>query len=85
MAGDHEYFRLGDQVYDFLQPYNVTVSGGRIVGVGVGGFLLGGGYSWLTNQVRASNGIFSGHLLTAQLATVWPGDGYGYILQRGTP
>ena len=26
------------------------VSGGRDHGVGVGGYLLGGGYSWLTNQ-----------------------------------
>lgn len=44
---------MGDQVYAALEPKNVTVSGGRIVGVGVGGLLLCGGYSYLTNQVSA--------------------------------
>ena len=28
----------------------LQVLGGRIQGVGVGGFLLGGGYSWLTSR-----------------------------------
>ncbi|KAF8884013.1 FAD-binding domain-containing protein [Infundibulicybe gibba] len=40
-----------DDVYKFLQPYNVSVAGGRVSGVGVAGFLLGGGLSWKTNQV----------------------------------
>ncbi|KAG8737199.1 hypothetical protein FRC10_008464 [Ceratobasidium sp. 414] len=39
-----------DDVYGVLEPYNVTVVGGRVSGVGVGGFTLGGGYSWLSNQ-----------------------------------
>lgn len=29
-------------VYEFLEPWNVTVVGGRVGDVGVGGFLLGG-------------------------------------------
>ncbi|KAF5368007.1 hypothetical protein D9758_004403 [Tetrapyrgos nigripes] len=39
-----------DQVYVKLEPLNLTVVGGRIPGVGVGGLLLGGGYSWFTDQ-----------------------------------
>ncbi|KAG6853000.1 hypothetical protein C0991_007652 [Blastosporella zonata] len=39
-----------DKVYAALAPYGVNVVGGRVKGVGVAGFLLGGGYSWLTNQ-----------------------------------
>jgi hypothetical protein len=34
---------LFDDVYDALAPYNRSVAGGRVVGIGVGGFLLGGG------------------------------------------
>ncbi|QRV84351.1 FAD-binding domain protein [Ceratobasidium sp. AG-Ba] len=41
---------IWDNVYAALQPYNVTVVGGRVTGVGVAGFALGGGYSWLSNQ-----------------------------------
>lgn len=32
-----------DDVYASLAPYNVSVAGGRVTGIGVGGFLLGGG------------------------------------------
>ncbi|KAJ7732366.1 FAD-binding domain-containing protein [Mycena maculata] len=39
-----------DDVYEALAPFNVNVIGGRVSGVGVGGFTLGGGYSWKTNQ-----------------------------------
>ncbi|KAK2462603.1 hypothetical protein APHAL10511_005336 [Amanita phalloides] len=38
-----------DDVYTALEPYNMSVVGARVSGVGVGGFLLGGGYSWKTN------------------------------------
>lgn len=41
----------GTNVYAALQPKNITVSGGRIDGVGVGGYLLGGGYSYLSSEV----------------------------------
>ncbi|THU80278.1 FAD-binding domain-containing protein [Dendrothele bispora CBS 962.96] len=39
-----------DEIYDELTPQNLNVVGGRVPGVGVGGLLLGGGYSWLTSQ-----------------------------------
>ncbi|KAK2461055.1 hypothetical protein APHAL10511_006902 [Amanita phalloides] len=38
-----------DDVYAALEPYNMSVVGARVSGIGVGGFLLGGGYSWKTN------------------------------------
>jgi len=56
-----------NEVYEYLNPRNVTVAGGRVTGVGVGGFTLGGGlsqdsyiyyrlmscsgYSWQANRV----------------------------------
>ncbi|KAJ7734444.1 FAD-binding domain-containing protein [Mycena metata] len=40
-----------DDVYAALEPHGVIVAGGRVSGVGVAGFTLGGGYNWLTNQV----------------------------------
>ncbi|OSX60836.1 hypothetical protein POSPLADRAFT_1182032 [Postia placenta MAD-698-R-SB12] len=39
-----------DKVYSALEQYDVNVVGGRVTGIGVAGFTLGGGYSWLTNQ-----------------------------------
>lgn len=41
---------IWDDVYASLEPLGVNVVGGRVTGVGVAGFSLGGGYSWLTNQ-----------------------------------
>ncbi|EJT99163.1 FAD-binding domain-containing protein [Dacryopinax primogenitus] len=41
---------IWDDVYDALTPQGVNVIGGRVTGVGVAGFTLGGGYSWKTNQ-----------------------------------
>lgn len=34
---------IWDDVYEALMPHNVSVLGGRVSGVGVAGFLLGGG------------------------------------------
>ncbi|KII86811.1 hypothetical protein PLICRDRAFT_30995 [Plicaturopsis crispa FD-325 SS-3] len=39
-----------DNVYANLDQFGVNVVGGRVPGVGVAGFTLGGGYSWKTNQ-----------------------------------
>ena len=39
-----------DDVYRALEPSDVSVLGGRVAGVGVGGFALGGGYGWKSNQ-----------------------------------
>ncbi|KIJ49136.1 hypothetical protein M422DRAFT_28117 [Sphaerobolus stellatus SS14] len=41
---------IWDEVYAKITHHNVNVVGGRIQGVGVGGFLLGGGYGWTTQQ-----------------------------------
>lgn len=38
-------------VYKKLEPHGVTVAGGRTGGVGVGGFLTGGGISWAIPRV----------------------------------
>jgi hypothetical protein len=40
-----------EKAYAALAAHNVSVAGGRISDVGVGGFALGGGYSWFANQV----------------------------------
>lgn len=41
---------IWDDVYAALEPYGVNVVGGRVTGVGVAGFILGGGFSFLSNQ-----------------------------------
>ncbi|KAF9038026.1 hypothetical protein BJ165DRAFT_417861 [Panaeolus papilionaceus] len=41
---------IWDDVYAALEPYNQSVVGGRVSGIGVAGLSLGGGYSWKTNQ-----------------------------------
>ncbi|KAG2067129.1 FAD-binding domain-containing protein, partial [Suillus decipiens] len=43
-----------EDVYSALLQYNVTVVGGRSFGVGVGGFVLGGGYSFVSNEYGLS-------------------------------
>jgi FAD/FMN-containing dehydrogenase len=35
-------------VYDYLGPKNLSVVGGRVSGIGVGGLTLGGGISWFS-------------------------------------
>ncbi|KAI0043437.1 FAD-binding domain-containing protein [Auriscalpium vulgare] len=39
-----------DQVYSALDGTGLSVVGGRIMGVGVSGLTLGGGYSWKSNE-----------------------------------
>ncbi|KAK7043933.1 hypothetical protein VNI00_008099 [Paramarasmius palmivorus] len=39
-----------DKVYDELDKHNLTALGGRSTGVGVGGYLLGGGIAWANAQ-----------------------------------
>ncbi|KAL2132715.1 hypothetical protein VTI74DRAFT_3453 [Chaetomium olivicolor] len=41
---------IWSEIYPQLVPYNVTVMGGRVAGVGAGGFLLGGGISHLSRR-----------------------------------
>ncbi|KAK0184506.1 FAD dependent oxidoreductase [Armillaria mellea] len=42
--------QIWDDVYEILNAQGVNVLGGRVTGVGVAGFTLGGGYSYLSNQ-----------------------------------
>ena len=55
LSGDQESIWLGpgarwSDVYAALDPYGLTVSGGRVGNVGVGGYVLGGGFSWHANE-----------------------------------
>lgn len=57
LSADHSYADIGagllwDDVYKALDKSGFNVVGGRVGGVGVGGYIVGGGgYSWKTNQV----------------------------------
>ncbi|KAF8869587.1 hypothetical protein CPB84DRAFT_1803858 [Gymnopilus junonius] len=42
--------QIWDDVYEELARHNVAVLGARVTHIGVAGFILGGGYSWQTNQ-----------------------------------
>jgi len=59
-----------DDVYSALEEYGVTVVGGRVTGVGVAGYTLGGGYSWLTNQYGLTLDTVQGHELVLPNGTV---------------
>lgn len=56
LSADKSYVDIGsgniwDNVYAALQGTGVNIVGGRVTGVGVGGFISGGGgFSWKTNQ-----------------------------------
>ncbi|KAL9932178.1 hypothetical protein V8E36_008950 [Tilletia maclaganii] len=55
-----------DDVYTGLEKYDVKVTGGRVSGVGVAGFSLGGGFSFLTSQYgTTSDGIVAYDFVTA--------------------
>lgn len=57
LSSDKSYVDVGagnlwDNVYKVLDQSGVNIVGGRVAGVGVGGYITGGGgYSWKTNQV----------------------------------
>ncbi|KIJ54864.1 hypothetical protein M422DRAFT_240953 [Sphaerobolus stellatus SS14] len=64
---------LWDDVYAKLNPLGATVVGGRVPGVGVAGFTLGGGYSWKTQKFGlALDNVVSYELVTptAQILNV---------------
>ncbi|KAF3031992.1 hypothetical protein E8E11_002612, partial [Didymella keratinophila] len=53
-------------VYSYLEPYRLTVIGGRAATVGVGGLTLGGGISYHTNKYGlACDNVPSYKVLTA--------------------
>ncbi|KIP04819.1 hypothetical protein PHLGIDRAFT_75249 [Phlebiopsis gigantea 11061_1 CR5-6] len=61
---------IWDDVYASLEPLGVNVVGGRVTGVGVAGFSLGGGYSWLTNQYGLTIDNIVGYELVLPNGTV---------------
>ncbi|KAJ7027700.1 FAD dependent oxidoreductase [Mycena alexandri] len=54
---------IWDDVYAALEPYGLIVAGGRVSGIGMAGFTLGGGYNWLTNQVGLTLDTVTGYEL----------------------
>ncbi|KAL6697232.1 FAD-binding domain-containing protein [Trichoderma pleuroticola] len=55
LSKDHKIARLGggavfSDIYPKLVPYNLTVMGGRVPGIGAGGFVTGGGITFLSRR-----------------------------------
>ncbi|KAK0229792.1 FAD dependent oxidoreductase [Armillaria nabsnona] len=61
---------IWDDVYEVLNAQGVNVLGGRVTGVGVAGFTLGGGYSYLSNQYGLALDNVVAYELVAPNATV---------------
>ncbi|KAK0184507.1 hypothetical protein F5146DRAFT_1170401 [Armillaria mellea] len=61
---------LWENVYEVLNAQGVNVLGGRVTGVGVAGFTLGGGYSYLSNQYGLAIDNVVTYELVAPNATV---------------
>ncbi|KAH9990418.1 FAD-binding domain-containing protein [Russula vinacea] len=59
-----------DQVYETLEPTGVNVVGGRVSGIGVAGFTLGGGYSYLSSQYGLTVDNVAGYELVLPNGTV---------------
>ncbi|KAK7056284.1 hypothetical protein VNI00_002837 [Paramarasmius palmivorus] len=68
-----------DDVYAGLAPYSVSVAGGRVSGVGVGGFSTGGGYSWYTNQY----GMTIDNIIAYDL--VKPDGSFAHVTEQSDP
>ncbi|MCJ1330129.1 hypothetical protein MMC10_006811 [Thelotrema lepadinum] len=58
------------QVYELMQDSGYNVVGGRVPGPGVGGFSLGGGYSWKTNQFGLTSDTIESYTLVLPNGTV---------------
>ncbi|KAK0224250.1 hypothetical protein IW262DRAFT_882884 [Armillaria fumosa] len=62
---------IWDDVYEVLNAQSVNVLGGRVTGIGVGGFTLGGGYSYLSNQYGlALDNVIAYELVTPNATVV---------------
>ncbi|KAG1864797.1 FAD dependent oxidoreductase [Suillus subluteus] len=70
---------IWDDVYSQLQQYNVTVIGAKTTGVGIGGIVLGGGYSYLSNQY----GLSVDNIVSFEL--VMPNDTVANITSSSSP
>ncbi|VDB84958.1 unnamed protein product [Peniophora sp. CBMAI 1063] len=77
---------IWDDVYGALNGTGVNVVGGRVPGVGVAGFVLGGGYSYLTSQygLTLDNvAAFDLVLPNGTFTTVTPADSDLWFALRG--
>ncbi|KAJ3484281.1 hypothetical protein NLI96_g5753 [Meripilus lineatus] len=68
-----------DDVYKALEPHGVNVVGGRVTGIGVAGFTLGGGFAWLSNE----RGLALDNVLAFGL--VLPNGTYTNVTQSSNP
>ena len=73
-----------DQVYAALQPYNLTVAGGRTPGIGVAGLTLGGGESVLSYDISYEPQIGYSWKSSQYGLTVDNIMGYELVLPNGT-
>ena len=58
------------QVYEMIQNSGYNVVGGRVPGPGVGGYSLGGGYSWKTSQFGLTSDTIDSYTLVLPNGTV---------------
>ncbi|KZV75358.1 FAD-binding domain-containing protein [Peniophora sp. CONT] len=75
-----------DDVYGALDGTGVNIVGGRVSGVGVAGFALGGGYSWKTSQYGLTSdniAAFELVLPNGTMTTVTAADDDLYFALRG--
>ncbi|KXT11425.1 hypothetical protein AC579_9888 [Pseudocercospora musae] len=64
-------------VYAVLEPHNLTVSGGRVAHVGVGGYILGGGLSWFANEHGwTCDSVLDLQVVTPQGQVLWATEYY---------
>ncbi|ORX90094.1 FAD-binding domain-containing protein [Basidiobolus meristosporus CBS 931.73] len=80
LSGDKKTVTVGaglrwGAVYKQLTPHNISLVGGRVSSVGVGGFTLGGGYGWKSGEYGlAADNIISAEMVLAngKVVTVSP-------------
>ena len=76
--------QVWDQVYTSLAPFKVNVVGGRVTGVGVAGFTLGGG----ALRVHSTHGLPINQTLNSRLfladEPVWSHDRHGRSVRTRT-
>jgi FAD/FMN-containing dehydrogenase len=68
---------IWDDVYAALEPHGVNVLGGRVTGLGVGGFILGGGECTGPCSVSRGNRL---QLLAAPIGYSWKTNQYGLTI-----
>ena len=70
---------IWDDIYAVLEPFNVTVVGGRISSVGAAGFTLGGGVSRFLSRFVTI--VFIDLRIFFSLKSIWADSGYGHRLR----